>query len=98
MAEFTPPPVPQPDSRPAADPRSALFDAIKSGRQLKHVEVVEKKVDTRNELLEKIRQGVELKSVSVLDFKVSLSKKIFFRYNLWKSRLITSQQMVWREH
>ncbi|KAK7868548.1 hypothetical protein R5R35_009448 [Gryllus longicercus] len=64
-----PPPVsagPQPS---AADPRSALMESIRSGKQLRHVEV-ESKVPTsgasRGDLLDQIRQGVELKSVQPL--------------------------------
>lgn len=76
-----PPPAPapldvQPPSPPSnppvhhagPDPRSALMDAIRSGKALKHVEVESKKSsgsssDTRGDLLDQIRQGVELKSV-----------------------------------
>ncbi|KAI5734706.1 hypothetical protein M8J77_009712 [Diaphorina citri] len=57
--------TPQPAQQP--DPRAALMDAIRYGKQLKPVDPDSKKStltnDSRGELLDQIRQGVELKAV-----------------------------------
>ncbi|KAK3921305.1 Wiskott-Aldrich syndrome protein [Frankliniella fusca] len=74
MAPPPPPPgsIPAPPSAAAPampDPRSALMDAIRSGKALKPVVIEEKNRnggsgDTRAELMDQIRQGKELKAVS----------------------------------
>ncbi|CAH1724118.1 actin nucleation-promoting factor WASL-like [Aphis gossypii] len=76
-----PPPPPQMElikSKPAEavpDTRSALLEAIRSGKTLKHVDTSNSvkspntEPNSRNDLLDQIRQGVELKSVQPIDKK-----------------------------
>ncbi|KAF0752333.1 neural Wiskott-Aldrich syndrome protein-like isoform X1 [Aphis craccivora] len=77
-----PPPPPQMElikSKPVEavpDTRSALLEAIRSGKTLKHVDTSNSvkspnaaEPNSRNDLLDQIRQGVELKSVQPIDKK-----------------------------
>ncbi|CAB3377094.1 Hypothetical predicted protein [Cloeon dipterum] len=69
VATPTAPSAPKPPPMGAGDdPRSALMDAIRGGRQLKKVEPVSNPVpsggDARGDLLDEIRRGKELRKVT----------------------------------